>query len=56
LRPQTGKCGHNKKQQTKTTKHTIEFSNNSPELTAHRSRGEKPRSLVRADEDSHRSE
>src|SRR5690348_3501184 len=26
--PQTGKCGHNKKQQTKTTKHTIEFSNN----------------------------
>ncbi|WP_221936964.1 hypothetical protein, partial [Mycolicibacterium sp. 018/SC-01/001] len=28
LRPQTGKCGHNKKQQTKTTKHTIEFSNN----------------------------
>ncbi|MGB3355059.1 MAG: hypothetical protein WBB00_20095, partial [Mycobacterium sp.] len=28
--PQTGKCGHNKKQQTKTTKHTIEFSNNTP--------------------------
>ncbi|WP_221936921.1 hypothetical protein, partial [Mycolicibacterium sp. 018/SC-01/001] len=32
-----------KKQQTKTTKHTIEFSNNSPDLTAHRCRGGKPR-------------
>ncbi|WP_138251382.1 hypothetical protein [Mycolicibacterium cosmeticum] len=28
-----------KKQQTKTTKHTIEFSNNTPELTAQQSRG-----------------
>ena len=32
--PQTGKCGHNKKQQTKTTKHTIEFSNNTPGFQA----------------------
>ncbi|MEZ0051853.1 hypothetical protein ABIA30_002861, partial [Mycobacterium sp. MAA66] len=28
--PQTGKREHGKKQQTKTTKHTIEFSNNTP--------------------------
>ncbi|WP_229477546.1 hypothetical protein, partial [Mycolicibacterium mageritense] len=34
-------CGQ--KQQTKTTKHTIEFSNNTPELTAQQSRGQKPR-------------
>jgi hypothetical protein len=32
--PQTGKCGHNPKQQTKTTKHTIEFSNNTPGFQA----------------------
>ncbi|MGD9622631.1 MAG: hypothetical protein AB7G47_20995, partial [Mycolicibacterium sp.] len=28
--PKTGKQGQTKKQQTKTTKHTIEFSNNTP--------------------------
>ncbi|MEN4399076.1 hypothetical protein VXE65_26855, partial [Mycolicibacterium conceptionense] len=28
-----------KKQQTKTTKHTIEFSNNTPEFVAQKSRG-----------------
>jgi len=28
-----------KKQQTKTTKHTIEFSNNTPGLTAQQTRG-----------------
>ncbi|MEZ0054459.1 hypothetical protein ABIA30_005501, partial [Mycobacterium sp. MAA66] len=37
--PQTGKREHGKKQQTKTTKHTIEFSNNTPELTAQKTRG-----------------
>jgi hypothetical protein len=37
--PQTGRRGvphrDGQKQQTKTTKHTIEFSNNTPALTAH---------------------
>jgi hypothetical protein len=32
--PQTGKEGRQKQQQTKTTKHTIEFSNNTPALQA----------------------
>jgi hypothetical protein len=41
--------------QTKTTKHTIEFSNNTPDLTAQQPRGEKPWTVMRADEDTHRS-
>ncbi|MDH6247664.1 hypothetical protein M2432_005333, partial [Mycobacterium sp. OTB74] len=38
--PTNGKTrGAAKKQQTKTTKHTIEFSNNTPDLTAQQTRG-----------------
>jgi hypothetical protein len=37
-----------KKQQTKTTKHTIEFSNNTPEPTAQKPRGQKPPNLLQA--------
>ncbi|MEN4447392.1 hypothetical protein, partial [Mycobacterium sp. SM3041] len=38
--PTNGKTrGMAKKQQTKTTKHTIEFSNNTPGLTAQQTRG-----------------
>ncbi|WP_203456984.1 hypothetical protein, partial [Mycolicibacterium sp. CBMA 360] len=38
--PTNGKTrGMVKKQQTKTTKHTIEFSNNTPGLTAQQTRG-----------------
>ncbi|MDY7000039.1 MAG: hypothetical protein SW019_25915, partial [Actinomycetota bacterium] len=53
--PQHGESEHGKKQQTKTTKHTIEFSNNTSRPTAQEGRGEKPRSLVRAAEIFHRS-
>ena len=37
--PPNEKTRHGKKQQTKTTKHTIEFSNNTPEFVAQKSRG-----------------
>ncbi|WP_217158955.1 hypothetical protein, partial [[Mycobacterium] fortunisiensis] len=50
-----GKKSMTKKQQTKTTKHTIEFSNNTPEFAAQKSRGKKPLNLTADSEKTHRN-
>jgi hypothetical protein len=53
--PQTGKEGRQKQQQTKTTKHTIEFSNNTPARPRNEPAAKRPRTSSADNQEPNRS-